>query len=138
MDPNAIASALANTVAEGTGLRTSAQVKDTVNVPIAFVLPGNPFITYADTMDGAVKMSWAVVLLLSDAPPTDKVQRALNAYLGIGPGEGNSIPEALAANPTLGGVVEWCVPLAITSFNRVEWNSVIFFGGRLNVSVGAI
>ena len=129
--------ALASQITAVTGLRSQAQVKDQVSPPIALVLPGSPLITYGATFDGAVTINLAVVLLLSDAPPTEKVQRALDVYLGIGSGEGESIAGAIMSDVSLGGTVEWCVPQAVTTYGRVEYAAQIYFGARLNVSVGA-
>ena len=77
------------------------------------------------------------LLLLSDAPPTEKVQRALDAYLGVGAGESVSIAGAIDADPTLGGVVEWCVPVAVTQYSRVDYAAVNFFGATVVCQVGA-
>jgi hypothetical protein len=137
-DLTAIRTALALAINAGTGLRAEAQAKDQVSPPMALVLPGNPLITFADTMDGTVVIGLSVVLILSDAAPTEKVQRALDAYLGIGIGEEQSIAAAVALNGSLSGTVEWCVPVSVTTYGRIEWNGIEFFGAKLNFSAGAI
>ena len=137
IDLHAIRNALAVQIAAVTGLRAQAEVKDQVAPPVALVLPGNPLITYGDTMDGAVTIGLAVLLLLSDAAPTEKVQRALDVYLGIGSGEGESIAGAIMSDMSLGGTVEWCIPRAVTSYSRVEYSAVTYFGARINCEVGA-
>lgn len=129
--------ALAAQITAQTTLRAQAEVKDQVSPPIALVLPGSPLITYGATMDGAATIGLAVVLLLSDAAPTEKVQRALDVYLGIGSGEGQSIAGAIMSDTSLGGTVDWCIPLAVTTYGRVEYAAQIYFGARLNCQVGA-
>jgi len=142
-DLTAIRNALASQITARTGLRAQAQVRDQVSPPIALVLPGSPLITYGATMDGgeipeAVTINLAVVLLISDAAPTEKVQRAIDAYLGIGAGETMSIAAAIMADCNLGGIVDWCIPVAVTTYGRIEYAAEIYFGGRINVQVGAV
>lgn len=137
-DLTVIRTALAAQLTAQTGLRASAQVKDQISPPMILVIPGNPLITFGDTMDGAVTLTVSVLLLLSDAAPTEKVQRALDAYLGIAPGSGLTIAGAIMADISLGGAVHWCVPTAVTSYGGVEWNAVTYFGARVNTNVGAI
>ncbi len=137
IDLHTCRNALAAQITAVTGLRAQAEVKDQVSPPVALVLPGNPLISYGDTTDGAATLSLVVLLLLSDAPPTEKVQRALDVYLGIGPGEGESIAGAIMSDMSLGGTVEWCVPRQVTSYSRVEYGAVTYFGARINCEVGA-
>jgi hypothetical protein len=136
-DLTAIRTALASQITSFTGLRAQAEVRDQVSPPIALVLPGSPLITYGATTDGTVTITLSVVLLISDAPPTEKVQRAIDTYLGIGAGEGASVAGAIMSDMSLGGAVEWCVPLNVSTYGRIEYAAVTYFGGRLNVSVGA-
>jgi hypothetical protein len=136
-DLTTIRTALAGQISAVTGLRSQAEVRDQVSPPVALVLPGNPLITYGATLDGAVTITLAVLLLLSDAAPSEKVQRALDVYLGIGSGEGESIAGAIMTDVSLGGVVEWCIPKMVTSYNHVEYNNIQYFGARMNVEIGA-
>jgi hypothetical protein len=142
-DLTVIRNALAAQITAQTGLRAQAQVRDQVSPPVALVLPGNPLITFGATMDGggmpeAVVLNLTIALLISDAAPTEKVQRAIDAYLGIGAGETVSIAGAIMADNSLGGAVHWCIPVAVTSYGRIEFAAETYFGGRLNVSVGAV
>lgn len=140
-DLTEIRTALAAQIAEYTGLRAEAQVKDQVSPPMALVMPSNPVITYGDTLSGGgeteVTINLAVLLLLSDAPPTEKVQRALDAYLGIGAGESVSIAGAISEDPSLGGVVQWCIPVSVTQYSRVEYGAVNYFGATIICQIGA-
>lgn len=136
-DLNAIRNALASQIAAGTGLRAVGQAPDQVSPPVVLVLPGTPLITYGDTMQGTSTLNLAVLLILSDAPPTATVQRALDAYLGLGAGEEQSIAGAVALDETLGGVAEWCVPVSVTTYGRIEYAAENYFGAKLNFSLGA-
>lgn len=137
-DITLIRNSLASQIGVQTGLRTMAQARDQISPPVAVVVPNDPMVTFGDTMDGALGVNLQVVLMLSDAAPSEKTQRALDAYLGIGAGETESIAAALMTDPTLGGVVQWCIPVSISSYSRVVWNDVVFFGARMNVQIGTI
>lgn len=90
-------------------------------------------------MDGAVTVNLRILLAISDAAPTEKVQRAIDAYLGIGGGTtASSIPAALAADPTLGGAVHFAEAISVGSYGRIQYAGEVYFGGRLDVQVGAI
>ena len=140
-DLTAIRDALASQISAQTGLRAIGQVKDQISPPIALILPGSPLITYGATLSGGgeteVVISLAVLLLMSDAAPTEQVQVAMDAYLGIGAGEPMSIAQAIAADISLGKTVEWCLPVSVTTYGRIEYAGINFFGAKLNVSAGA-
>jgi hypothetical protein len=140
-DLTAIRTALAAQINQYTGLRAMAQVKDQVSPPVALVLPGNPLITYGATLSGGgeteTAINLAVLLLISDAAPTEMVQRALDAYLGIGAEEGQSIAQAIAMDISLSRTVEWCIPVSVTTYGRIEYAAENYFGAKLNVQVGS-
>lgn len=139
MDVAAIRTALASQVTAATGLRTMAEARDSVSPPVAVILPGQPLVTYGASMDGALTVNLRILILVSDAAPSEKVQRALDAFLGLGPGSAAaSVPAAIMADPTLGGVVHFCEPLQVTSYGLVEYAGVSYFGARVDVSIGAI
>jgi len=140
-DLTQIRTALAQQIHTYTGLRAEAQVRDQVSPPMALVMPSTPVVSYGATMSGGgeteVTINLAILLLLSDAAPTEKVQRALDAYLGIGAGETMSIAAAINMNPSLGGVVEWCVPMSVTSYSRVDYAAINYFGATILCQIGA-
>lgn len=140
-DITVIRTALANQLNTYTGLRAEAEVKDQVSPPMILVVPSIPPIVYGATMSGGgeteVTVNLAIMLLLSDAPPTEKVQRALDSYLGVGSGQEVSIPSAITADPRLGGIVEWCIPVSVTQYGRVEYGLVNYFGGTVTCQIGA-
>ena len=94
-------------------------------------------VTYGVTMDGTFTVNLRVLIAISDAPPNEKVQRALDAYLGIGNVAG-SVAGAIMDDPTLGGVVHFCEPISAGNYGRINYADVIFFGARVDVQIGAI
>lgn len=136
----AIRNALANSITTYTGLRTDGQAHDAVNPPCAVVLPREPLINYADTMDGTVTINLQVILIISDAAPVDATQRALDTYLGVdqNPAVGSSVPEAIEEDNTLGGTVHYIQAVNAGSYGRIEYGGVTYFGARINVVIGAI
>jgi hypothetical protein len=138
-DVAAIRSALATQITEVTGLRALPEARGQISPPVALVLPGSPLIVYGATMDGAVTLNLRVMILLSDAAPDEKVQRALDAYLGIGHDvTASSIPGAIMADPTLDGAVHFAEPIQVANYQLIQYAGVDYFGARLDVQVGAI
>lgn len=136
---SAIRTALANQIGTLTGLRTLPEAKDQISPPVAVILPGQPVVTYGQTMDGAFIVNLRILIAISDAPPDEKVQRALDAYLGIGANAGtSSIPAAIMADPTLGGVVHFAEPLTAGNYGQISYNGITYFGSRIEVSIGTI
>jgi hypothetical protein len=154
VDLTAIRTALAAQIQAYTGLATFPQVMDRVNPPVAFVLPHSEprvsgrslttstmFVVFDATMaaageSGAVTVHLEIMVLLSEASGIEREQRALDAYLGAGPDQAQSIPQAIAADPTLGGLVEWCRAVGISSYGRIAASGLEYFGGRVSVEVG--
>jgi hypothetical protein len=153
MDLTAIRIALASQVQEYTGLATFPQLMDRINPPVAFVIPhsrpqnpgrslntGSMFVVFDETMasdgmSGAVTVNLEILVLLSEAAGIEREQRALDAYLGIGPSEGQSIPQAINADPTLGGLVEHCRAVGISSYGRVASGGIEYFGSHTSIEV---
>lgn len=134
-----IRAALGARIAAGTGLRVLPEARDVISPPVAVVLAGQPIVQYGATMDGALTVNLRILIAISDAPPDEKVQRALDAYLGIGVGAGaGSIAGALQEDPTLGGVVHYCVPLSASNYGRISYNDITYFGSRIDVQIGTI
>jgi hypothetical protein len=135
-----IRAALATRITTGTGLRTLPEARDQISPPVAIILPGQPIVSYGATMDGTFTVNLRVLLAISDAPPNEKVQRALDAYLGIGvsSSSGSSIAGALQQDPTLGGVVHFAEAITAGNYGRISYNDITFFGARVEVQIGAI
>jgi hypothetical protein len=137
---NDIRSALAARITAGTGLRALPEARDQISPPVAVILPGQPVVMYGMTMDGTFTVNLRVLIAISDAPPNEKVQRALDAYLGIGSNDASvsSIAAAIMADPTLGGVVHFCEPVSAGQYGRISYNDVTYFGARVDVQIGAV
>jgi hypothetical protein len=133
---NALAAQIA---AHCSGLRTNPQARGSIAPPVAVILPGSPLIpAYGTTMDGALTITLHILLIISDADTDERTQRALDAYLGIGAGETESIPNAIMADPTLGGVVHYCEPTTAGSYGRIAYSGIEYFGARISCTIGAI
>lgn len=136
-DLSQMRTALANRVAAGTGLRVLPEARDQISPPVAVILPGQPVITYGATMDGAFTVNLRVLIIISDAAPDEKVQRALDAYLGIG-GVAGSVAGAIQQDPTLGGTVHFAEAVSAGNYGRIQYAGVGYFGARVEVQLGAI
>jgi hypothetical protein len=137
---NDIRTALATRITAGTGLRTLPEARDQISPPMAIVLPGQPVVQYGITMDGTFTVNLRILIAISDAAPNEKVQRALDAYLGIGSNDASvsSIAGAIQADPTLGGVVHFAEAISAGNYGRISYNDITFFGARIEVQIGAI
>jgi hypothetical protein len=137
----AIRNALAASITKYTGLRADGQARDQVTPPCAVILPGNPYVNYASTMDGALDFNFTVLLIISDSAPVDATQRALDLYLGIGQNDPNiasSVPQAIEADNTLGGTVHFIQAVSAGRYGRIEYGGITYFGAAVNVIAGGI
>lgn len=139
-DMTAIRNAIASAITTRTGLRADGQARDLINPPCAVVLPGQPYITYAATMDGALDFRFTVLVIMSDAAPVEQTQRALDTYLGVGSGTttATSVPNAIEADPTLGGLLHILQVNTVGRYGRIEYAGVSYFGASLNLVAGGI
>lgn len=140
MDLTAVRNALAASITNYTGLRADGQARDAISPPVAVIIPGQPFINYADTMDGTVTVNLVVLLLISDAAPLEKTQRALDAYLGVDqdPAVALSVPEAIEQDNRLGGLIHYIQAVTADSYGRVDYGGVGYFGARIKCLLGGI
>lgn len=80
--------------------------------PAVTAKPGEPFVDYHITMDGAVIRALCVVMVRLEvrvaARPIDSY-KAVYAFCSAGTGQTSSIVDAIEADVTLGGVVGDCV-----------------------------
>src|SRR5215472_11063580 len=136
-DVTAIRNAIAAAITAGTGLRADGQAKDQVVPPVAVVLPANPFINYSATMDNTLNLSFVVLLIISDAAPVEKTQRALDTYLGVGSGQAASVADAIEADYNLAGTAHFVSVDSAGAYGRVDYAGQTYFGARLSLTVGA-
>ena len=140
MNLTAVRDALAASITKYTGLRADGQARDAISPPVAVIVPGQPLISYADTMDGAVSVNLVVLLIISDAAPLDRTQRALDAYLGVDqdPAVGMSLPEAIEQDNTLGGLIHYIQAVTADNYGRISWGGQEYFGCRVKCVIGGI
>lgn len=138
--------ALAAYIENVTGLECKPRMVDQVNPPMAAVLPGAPFVTYGVTMgaglaalglvNSPVEMNMVVLIIASKAGSTERAQAGVDVYLGLDSDDSvTSIPVALALDPTLGGVVEYAMPVSVTTYGQIEVAGQIYFGARLAIQI---
>lgn len=124
---------------------------DQVNPPIALVLPGSPLAKYGSTLgesmltmgpDGyAIPMATTefnlrVMVLVSHASTTDRVQDTLDVWLGFENDYVNgqqtvSVPMAVAMDPTLGGIASYCEAMTVSQYGPVEYAGIQFLGATI-------
>ena len=127
-----IREALKTTLATIDGLRAFDYVPGGVSPPAAVVKP--PQITYGTTLnEGSHDLVYGVLVLVSLA--TDRTaQDTLEAYLD--PSSAESIAAVIAADPTLGGVVDYAVVTVVQNTGNVMFGDAEYFGAEVLVNVG--
>ena len=84
----------------------------------------------------ATDFSLDVIVLVSHATTTDRMQDNLDQWLGFENGDGIvSVPMAIEKDISLGGVVSWCIPETCDSYGPIEWSGNSYFGARIHCSV---
>lgn len=124
----AIRTALAATLNTIPGLQATANYQAQVNPPMAIVLPQTGQIITFDTMDNGDTYYFRIILLVSYGEDIS-AQAALDAYLD--PTGSGSVIGALHADPSLGGVVSFCVPTTAIGYGLLEWAGNQYFGTTL-------
>lgn len=128
---NALAAAIDNVP----GLRATGQMSGEINPPVAVVVPApGPFISYSETFElNVVDIALEVVLLVSYADERAG-QLLLDGYLSAT--GTSSVRAAITADPTLGGVADYCVLETAADYGLIEWAGVQYLGARLAVTAG--
>lgn len=114
------------------GLRTSATVRDAINPPFAMV--GPPDIPeYRETFKrGRYRLQFTVTVLVSKV--VDRVgQMRLAAFAS--PTGASSVPSAIEADKTLGGIVEECWVTAYRNLGSEDVGAIGYYGGVFDVAV---
>lgn len=129
-------------------LRSLPEPEDQINPPVGIVMPGRPYLTYGTTLQGetgflgqpvagqqlaALEFQLDYLIIVTHASTLERIEQSLDAWLGF---EFDntivSVPAAVAADPTLGGVVDWCMPSTADPPGPLEWNGHMFFGSRIH------
>lgn len=146
-DIAAVRAALANQITALTGLPCTPRMPDQINPPQAVLLPGAPYAKYGITLGGhmaslggtipvVTELNIVVCIFVTRASSVERAQQQVDQYLGFEPSASvTSVPDALAQDPTLGGVVEWCEPLVVQAYGDIEIAGQTYFQGRLLCSI---
>lgn len=131
-----VRAALASRVDTIPGLTALARMPGSISPPMAVVVPGaGTFVTYGDSMSGTVRLSLAVVLYVTYSHQ-DGSQDALDAYLADSGSQ--SVMAAVAADPTLGGVVEFAGVTEARNYGIVNVANVDYLSCDLGVDIGVL
>jgi hypothetical protein len=132
-------------------LRSLPKAEDQINPPVGIVMPARQYGKYGITLQGATgflgvpslgntlsptEISLDYFILLSKASTLERIEENLDLWIGFeSDGTAVSVPAAIEADPTLGGVVEWCHPMTVDAPGPVEWEGIQFFGTRIQCSL---
>lgn len=135
-------------------LRTLPEPEDQINPPVGIVMPGRPYLTYGTTLQGetgflgqpilgnqiaSIDFALDFLIIVSHASTLERIEQNLDTWLGFQGGSGNtvSVVAAVAADPTLGGVVDWCMPVNADPPGPLDWNGPAMFGTRIHFNFSA-
>ena len=144
-----IRAAIASQIATNTvpALSTSAEYMDTINPPMLLVIPDSPVAKFDTTLgagllDGSGKpvrpteFHLRAYLVVARSDTMVNVQDNLDQWLGYLRNSNTvSIAMAIDMDPTLGGLVEWCIPSIENGYGPVEWAGTMYFGAKLLLEV---
>lgn len=129
--PSAIREGLRVRLATITGLTGYAKPKGTPVLPAGLVLPRQ--IAFDETMGRGSDLLNFEVLILVSLVTADMAAEDLDPYLA---GSGSqSVKEAIEADATLAGAVEWTVVKGVTDYGDVEYSGKLYLGARFVVEV---
>lgn len=151
----AIRQALATQLQDQLNITAVANMPAQITPPLIAVIPGSPYLKYGVTFGeqgdalGAVMGEAAlsspaskndimltVLILISMGIGYESMQPALDALLEPA-GNTGSVPNAIAYDETLGGVVDFIIPLDVSGYGLVSIAGTDYFGAHLRVQVGA-
>lgn len=124
---------------------------DSVNPPCGVIMAGRPYGKYGVTLQGAsgfmgapgagktlspTEVNLDVLVVVSHASTLERIIDELDLWLGFEEdGTAVSVAAAIAEDPTLGGVVEWCVPSTVDAPGPITWEGLELFGSRVHLSL---
>jgi len=144
-----VRAALASQIQEKTGLKTFSEQPDQINPPCGAILPGSPYAKYGITLGEptmnapignqipvACDLNLVVAVYTARSPSLQRAQQAVDSYLGFFPNSNQvSIPMAILADPTLGGIVEYAEPMLVQAYGEINIAGQDYFQGRITVAV---
>jgi hypothetical protein len=135
--PEDVCAALAAQIsANVAGLRGQTDGFTVANPPVAVVLPAQgQFIDYLIAeQTGLADYTYRVVILVSKASGR---AGTLQLYAYMATRGASSVPAAILADPTLGHVVDYAVPVEAIYAPQINWAGVDYMGAEIIVKVGA-
>ena len=129
---NEIREALADQIATAIpSLQVSPRSPGSITVPAAVVRRRTT--TYDVTMDGADDTTYGVTVFASFAN-TDVGTQQLDDYLA--PSGAKSVPAAIQADPTLGGVVDYCHVASAEGETVRNYAGIDYLSAELVIEIG--
>ncbi len=159
MDITVVRNAMANQIGAlaSPSLRMAPDIPDQINPPCAVIGPGRNYVSYATTLQGETgfggvlgggpasapaaptDFSLDVIILLSKASTQERVEAALDQWLGMLNAPGSvSVPAAIMADPTLGGSVAWCIVNSADAPGPITWSGLEYYGTRVHCQLSAL
>jgi len=129
----AVRDALATALATIPGLNTSATAPGQVTIPIAFVLPGDPVVSFDSTMARGSDDFQLIVRLLVGQQTDYASQDEIDKYLA-GTGT-HSVKEAVDGN--LAGAVDFARVASARNYGEFDHNGALYLGVEFVVEVTA-
>ena len=134
--PSQVREAVASFITTNIGLRTVTDPGSIANPPVAAVLPPQGlYINYKVALDTAVWDPMIRVVILVSRASERIAMPQLESYLT--PYGAMSVPAAILKDPTLGGVVDYCVPVESSFLGDMTWAGVDYFGAQIILEAGA-
>jgi hypothetical protein len=129
----AVRQALAATLAKIPGLNTYGEYAEQITVPAAIILPvQGTFLSYV-TQDGALNVSLRAALCVARADGTGG-QALMDPFLATTGTQ--SVFAALAADPRLGGTVDFAALIEATGYGPISVGAIDYLGCHLIISIG--
>jgi hypothetical protein len=135
---NNIRTALAAQLESNTGVDSRAYLPDSITTPMLALKSGDTnYVDYGITTDGVEEYVLDLLVLLSYTPSAEAAQAAMDDLVDGGTQitGGMSILDAVKADPTLGGTVDWIVVNSVSKVGLVEISGQSYFSARVNLSL---
>lgn len=133
-DLQACRQALASALGVIQGLRVSADFQAQINPPAAIIMPQPQQALRFDALGGSVSYLLRIVILGSYTEDASS-QTLMDGYLAST--GASSVAAVLAANPTLGGVVDFCNMDSVRGYGLMEWAGQQYLGSQIMLTVAA-
>lgn len=144
LDLVAVRQALADQIADATGLRVYPVVPDVPEFPCATIDPGDPYLelngTYTGTAGTLCTVRLTISVYVSAASAWRDAQQQLDRFLSTGLAPDRCIYTAVESDRTLGGVVQTCVVTQVRGLGREliqTDNGVMAYSAQIDVEIHA-